>query len=134
MAEQQMFKERSATSVLATAPPTFETSQSLFHVYRLEEDVSLLKEGGGRLSVWTLRACSYKTKTETGHQGCAPHTLQGFISVFVKRVKRDKESTRQRDKESKSQRVRHDIRSVRSIRLIRVIRVLKIPSNSADSA
>ena len=129
-----MFKERSATSVLATAPPTFETSQSLFHVYRLEEDVSLLKEGGGRLSVWTLRACSYKTKTETGHQGCAPHTLQGFISVFVKRVKRDKESTRQRDKESKSQRVRHDIRSVRSIRLIRVIRVLKIPSNSADSA
>ena len=64
MAEQQMFKERSATSVLATAPPTFETSQSLFHVYRLEEDVSLLKEGGGRLSVWTLRACSYKTKTE----------------------------------------------------------------------
>ena len=129
-----MFKERSATSVLATAPPTFETSQSLFHVYRLEEDVSLLKEGGGRLSVWTLRACSYKTKTETGHQGCAPHTLQGFISVFVKRVKRDKESTRQRDNETKSQRVRHDIRSVRSIRLIRVIRVLKIPSNSADSA
>ena len=126
-----MFKERSATSVLATAPPTFETSQSLFHVYRLEEDVSLLKEGGGRLSVWTLRACSYKTKTETGHQGCAPHTLQGFISVFVKRVK---ETKSQRDKESKSQRVRHDIRSVRSIRLIRVIRVLKIPSNSADSA
>ena len=96
-----MFKERSATSVLATAPPTFETSQSLFHVYRLEEDVSLLKEGGGRLSVWTLRACSYKTKTETGHQGCAPHTLQGFISVFVKRVKRVK-----RDKETKSQRVK----------------------------
>ena len=106
MAEQQMFKERSATSVLATAPPTFETSQSLFHVYRLEEDVSLLKEGGGRLSVWTLRACSYKTKTETGHQGCAPHTLQGFISVFVKRVKRDKESTRQRDKETTRQRVK----------------------------
>ena len=103
MAEQQMFKKRSATSVLATAPPTFETSQSLFHVYRLEEDVSLLKEGGGRLSVWTLRACSYKTKTETGHQGCAPHTLQGFISVFVKRVK---ETKSQRDKETKSQRVK----------------------------
>ena len=113
MAEQQMFKERSATSVLATAPPTFETSQSLFHVYRLEEDVSLLKEGGGRLSVWTLRACSYKTKTETGHQGCAPHTLQGFISVFVKRVKRDKESTRQRDKETTRQRVKESKSSAR---------------------
>ena len=36
----------------------------LFPVYRLEEDVSLLKEGGVRLSVWVLRACSYKTKAE----------------------------------------------------------------------
>ena len=27
-----------------------------FLVYRLEEDVSLLKEGGDRLSVWVLRA------------------------------------------------------------------------------
>ena len=34
----------------------------LFPVYRLEEYVSLLKEGGVRLSVWALRACSYKAK------------------------------------------------------------------------
>ena len=33
-------------------------------VYRLAEDGSLLKEGGVRLSVWALRACSYKTKAE----------------------------------------------------------------------
>ena len=37
---------------------------NVFSVYRLEEDVSLLKEGGVRLSVWALRACSYKTKAE----------------------------------------------------------------------
>ena len=33
-------------------------------VYRLGEDGDLLKEGGGMLSVWVLRACSYKTKAE----------------------------------------------------------------------
>lgn len=33
-------------------------------VYRLEEDVSLLLEDGGRLSVWALKVCSYKTKAE----------------------------------------------------------------------
>ena len=38
--------------------------ENVFSVYRLEEDVSLLKEGGVRLSVWALRACSYKTKAE----------------------------------------------------------------------
>ena len=38
--------------------------EKFFSVYRLEEDVSLLKEGGVRLSVWALRACSYKTKAE----------------------------------------------------------------------
>ena len=33
-------------------------------VYRLGEDGDLLKEGGGMLSVWVLRARSYKTKAE----------------------------------------------------------------------
>ena len=37
---------------------------NVFSVYRLEEDVSLLKEGGVRLLDWALRACSYKTKTK----------------------------------------------------------------------
>ena len=38
--------------------------KGLFPVYRLEEDVGLLKEGGVRLSLSVLRACSYKAKTE----------------------------------------------------------------------
>ena len=33
-------------------------------VYRLGEDDDLLKEGDGRLSVWALRARSYKTRAE----------------------------------------------------------------------
>ena len=33
-------------------------------VYRLGEDGDLLNEGGGMLSVWALRARSYKTKAE----------------------------------------------------------------------
>ena len=33
-------------------------------VYRLGEDGDLLKEGDGMLSVWALRARSYKTKAE----------------------------------------------------------------------
>ena len=33
-------------------------------VYRLGEDGNLLKEGGGMLLVWALRARSYKTKAE----------------------------------------------------------------------
>ena len=35
-----------------------------FPVYRLGEDGDLKKEGGGMLSVWALRARSYKTKAE----------------------------------------------------------------------
>ena len=35
-----------------------------FLVYRLGEDGDLLKEGGGMLLVWVLRARSYKTKAE----------------------------------------------------------------------
>ena len=35
-----------------------------FPVYRLGEDGDLLKEGDGRLSVWALRARSYKTRAE----------------------------------------------------------------------
>ena len=38
--------------------------KGLFPVYRLEEDDSLLKEGSVRLSLWALRACSYKAKAE----------------------------------------------------------------------
>ena len=49
-------------------------------VYRLEEDVSPLKEGGDRLSVWVLRACSYKAKAEGWHQGlCPPSSSRGFL-------------------------------------------------------
>ena len=33
-------------------------------VYRLGEDGDLLKEGGGMLSVWAIRARSYKTRAE----------------------------------------------------------------------
>ena len=36
----------------------------LYPVYGLEEDGSLLQEGGVRLSVWALRARSYKTRAE----------------------------------------------------------------------
>ena len=35
-----------------------------FHVYRLEEDGGLLKEGAVTLSLLVLRACSYKTKAK----------------------------------------------------------------------
>ena len=35
-----------------------------FHVYRLEEDGSVLKEGGVRLTVKALRTRSYKNKAE----------------------------------------------------------------------
>ena len=33
-------------------------------VYRLDEDGDLHDEGGGMLSVWALRARSYKTRAE----------------------------------------------------------------------
>ena len=36
----------------------------LSHVYRLGEDGDLKNEGNGMLSVWALRARSYKTKVE----------------------------------------------------------------------
>ena len=38
-------------------------------VYRLGEDGGLLKEGDGMLSVWALRARSYKTKAEAWAPG-----------------------------------------------------------------
>ena len=44
--------------------PTFLELKGFIFVYRLAEDGSLLKEGAVRLSVWALRACSYKTKVE----------------------------------------------------------------------
>ena len=40
------------------------SNKSLYHVYSLEEGGSLLQEGGVMLSVWALRARSYKTKAE----------------------------------------------------------------------
>ena len=60
-------------------------TKCFFHVYRLEEDGIVLKEGGVRLPVLLLRACSYKTKSEGRHQGNAPILFKGFISVFVNR-------------------------------------------------
>ena len=54
----------------------------LSSVYRLEEDVGLLQEGGVRLSLSVLRACSYKTKAEAWQQGFAHILFKGFISVF----------------------------------------------------
>ena len=36
----------------------------LSHVYRLGEDGDLKNEGNGMLSVWALRASSYKTRAE----------------------------------------------------------------------
>ena len=38
--------------------------KGLFPVYRLEEDGSLLQEGGVRLTVYALRTRSYKNKAE----------------------------------------------------------------------
>ena len=39
-------------------------TKGLFPVYRLEEDGSVLKEGGVRLTVKALRTRSYKNKSE----------------------------------------------------------------------
>ena len=52
-------------------------------VYRLEEDGGLLKEGGVRLSLRVLRACSYKTGAEDWRQGFVPILFKRLISVFV---------------------------------------------------
>ena len=57
--------------------------KGLFPVYRLEEAVGLLKEGGVRFLGGALRACSYKTKTEARQQGYASILFKGFIMVFV---------------------------------------------------
>ena len=45
--------------------------------------VTFCKEGDGMLSVWALRACSYKTKAEAYQQGNALHPPQGVFLVFV---------------------------------------------------
>ena len=60
-------------------------TECLSSVYRLEEDVGLLQEGGVRLSFLVLRACSYKTKAEAWQQGFAPILFKGWMSVFVNR-------------------------------------------------
>ena len=60
-------------------------TNGLFPVYRLEEDGSVLKEGGVRLTVLALRACSYKTKAEAWQQGFAHILFKGWMSVFVNR-------------------------------------------------
>ena len=57
-------------------------------VYRLfialKRMAAFLKEGGVMLTLWALRACSYKTKAEAWHQGlCPPILFKGFILVFV---------------------------------------------------
>ena len=52
---------RSAWSVVFNC---FASEKVYFHVYRLEEDGSVLKEGGVRLTVKALRTRSYKNKAE----------------------------------------------------------------------
>ena len=39
-------------------------TECFFHVYRLEEDGNLMKEGCVKLTVRTIRAGSYKTEAE----------------------------------------------------------------------
>ena len=63
-------------------------AKRFFLVYRLGEDGDLLKEGDGRLSVWALRARSYKTRAEACHQGIAHYPLQGVYLVFVLHLER----------------------------------------------
>ena len=61
-------------------------TECLSSVYRLEEDVVLLKEGAVRLSFLVLRACSYKTKAEAWQQGNAPYSSRGgcrFLSIVT---------------------------------------------------
>ena len=60
-------------------------TECFFHVYRLEEDVGLLQEGGVRLTVRTIRVGSYKTEAEDRHQGSASILFKGWMSVFVNR-------------------------------------------------
>ena len=60
-------------------------TECLSSVYRLEEDGSVLKEGGVSLPVLLLRACSYKTKAEAWQQGFAHILFKGWMSVFVNR-------------------------------------------------
>ena len=57
--------------------------KGLFLFIALARMVTFCKEGGGMLSVWALRACSYKTKAEAYQQGIALHPLQGVYLVFV---------------------------------------------------
>ena len=47
-----------------TVPTFLSRGIGLFPVYRLEEAEGLLKEGGVRVSVGALRACSYKAQPE----------------------------------------------------------------------
>ena len=55
----------------------------LFLFIALGRMVTFCKEGGGMISVWALRACSYKTKAEAWQQGIALHPPQGVFLVFV---------------------------------------------------
>ena len=59
------------------------TIERFISVYRLEENGSLLKEGTGDAVGWSLRACSYKTKTEASQQRRSRHTLQGVFLVCL---------------------------------------------------
>ena len=44
-----------------------------------------MEEGGVRLSLSVLRACSYKAKAEAWQQGFAHILFKGWMSVFVNR-------------------------------------------------
>ena len=63
-----------------------------FHVYRLEEDGNLMKEGCVRLSLLVLRACSYKTNAEAWQQGNAPYSSRGgcrFLLIVMTQMNTD---------------------------------------------
>ena len=55
----------------------------LFLFIALKRMEAFWKKARGMLSVWALRACSYKTKTEASQQRRSRHTLQGVFLVFV---------------------------------------------------
>ena len=57
--------------------------QPAIDVYRLEEDGSLLQEGGGGLPLGALRACLLKDPSGRLTTGALPpHTLQGVYHGF----------------------------------------------------
>ena len=75
---------------LASASTRLAIEKVYHSVYRLEDDGSLLKEGGGGLPLRPLRAGSYKTEAEDRHQRLCPPSsskgLSGFLSFVTDTV------------------------------------------------